>query len=96
MEQDSHSDAHTLSKQHMSCRGQQLPALSAAPVCLCIKFLSPPSRMQADKQTLLWGCGPIKSDRSKRDKWLRYERGPIGPVMAERFSHNPIELTGEA
>lgn len=33
---------------------------------------------------------------SKKDKWLRYEGGLLGPVMAGWFSYNPIEDTGEA
>lgn len=28
---------------------------------------------------------------SRQDKWLRYEGGLIGPVMAGWFSYNPIE-----
>lgn len=39
------------------------------------------------KGTLLGG--------SRQDKWLRYEGGLIGPVMAGWFSHNPIEHAGE-
>lgn len=33
---------------------------------------------------------------SKKDKWLRYEGGLLGPVMAGWFSCNPIEDAGEA